>query len=105
MLKITKPARAPKREVIGAKVSPELKAAVEKVAQAHGVSVSVLIEQALSHALELIQQTDASKEVNATAQEESAIAKAAPTKKRGRPRKGAKQRLNTRGYRDMAYTP
>lgn len=84
MLKITKPARAPKREVIGAKVSPELKAAVEKVAQSHGVSVSVLIEQALEHALVLIQQTDTSKEVNATAPPEGAI-------KRGRPRKGAKK--------------
>ena len=90
MLKISKRKKDPK-VTIGAKVSPTFKAQVEASAATHGVSVSSLVEQALEHALELIRQTDASKEANATAQEESAIAKAAPTKKRGRSRKGAKQ--------------
>ena len=91
MLTITKPARTPQRVVIGAKVPQEMKAQLERAAKANGVSVSVLIEQALAHVLDLLEKQDANKEVNATAQEESAIAKAAPTKKRGRPRKGAKQ--------------
>lgn len=86
MLKITKPARAQQRVVIGAKVPQEMKAQLERAAKAHGVSVSVLIEQALAHVLDLLEKQDASKEVNAIALPESAIAKAAPTKKRGRPR-------------------
>ena len=90
MLQISK-RKKDHKVTIGAKVSPTFKAQLEASAATHGVSVSSLVEQALEHALELIQQTDASKEVNATAQEESAVAKAAPTKKRGRPRKGAKQ--------------
>lgn len=89
MLQITKPARAPQRVVIGAKVPQEMKAQLDRAAKANGVSASVLIEQALAHVLDLLEKQDASKEVNATAQEQSAIAKAAPTKL-GRPRKGAK---------------
>ena len=91
MLTITKPARAPQRVVIGAKVPQEMKAQLERAAKANGVSASVLIEQALAHVLDLLEKQDASKEVNATAQEESAIAKAAPAKTRGKLRKGPKQ--------------
>ena len=96
MLQITKPARAPQRVVIGAKVPQEMKAQLERAAKANGVSASVLIEQALAHVLDLLEKQDAAAQEEsaiakaAAAQEESAIAKAAPTK-RGRPRKGAKQ--------------
>ena len=61
MLQITKPARAPQRVVIGAKVPQEMKAQLERAAKAHSVSVSVLIEQALAHVLDLLEKQDASK--------------------------------------------
>lgn len=65
--------------VVGAKVPADLKEAIDKAAAAAGVSTSSLIEQALEHALTLIEQEP----------EEPAKPKAekvAVAKKRGRPK-------------------